>query len=229
MQRFVLAAALAASLIVVACGTASAPSPSPSDAPSPTPVPSESAPPSPTAAPSEAPPSEAPSEAPSDDPVEQAPTAEEQYLIDGVRRGAENCKPVRVDLPDGAVAGIECTADDAAVARVGFYLFEDETSTVSAYLARMAAEGITLDSGSCVDGAGEVEGAYVPFEGQSPWRAGCFINDQGYANYRATLPGSHVYIGILGNSDDMAALEDFAFRGNQDTPGGPTLWTEPES
>jgi len=222
MQRIVLAAALAASFLVVACGSATAPSPSPSADPSPAPVPTESAPPSPTAVPSEAPPTEAPS-----DPVEQAPTAEEQYLIDGVLRGAENCTPVRVELPDGAIAGIECTADDAAVAQVGFYLFEDEASTVNAYLARMAAEGIALDSGSCVDGEGE--GSYVPFEGQSPWRAGFFINDEGYANYRATLPGSHVYIGILGNSDDMTALADFVWLGNQDTPGGPTLWAEPGS
>ena len=45
------------------------------------------------------------------------------------------------------------------------------------------------------------------------------MNDDGYANYRATLPGSHVYIGILGRGDDMVALEDFAWLGSQDAPG----------
>ncbi len=58
-------------------------------------------------------------------------------------------------------------------------------------------------------------------EGLSPDRDGCFINDEGYANYRATRSGSNVYIGILGTSDDMAALADFAWLGSQDTPGNP--------
>lgn len=53
--------------------------------------------------------------------------------------------------------------------------------------------------------------------------AGCFINDQGYANYRVTT-GMGVYIGILGRNDDMGALADFAFLGSQDTPAFPTLW-----
>ena len=54
-------------------------------------------------------------------------------------------------------------------------------------------------------------------------RAGCFINDQGYANYRVTT-GNGVYIGILGRTDDMGALEDFTFLGSQDVPAFPTLW-----
>jgi hypothetical protein len=36
-----------------------------------------------------------------------------------------------------------------------------------------------------------------------------------------------VSIGIRGRSDDMRALEDFAWLGNQDTPGNPTLWGPP--
>ena len=60
-----------------------------------------------------------------------------------------------------------------------------------------------------------------------PYRVGCFINDEGYANYRATLPGSHVYIGILGRSSDSQALAAFTFRGNRDTPSSPTLWADP--
>ena len=95
---------------------------------------------------------------------------------------------------------------------------------LDAYLARMRAEGVAADSGSCRDG--ENEGPYTPGDGMIPFRNGCFINDRGYANYRATLPGSHVYIGILGRSADMAVLEDFAWVGNQDAPGSPTLWSE---
>jgi hypothetical protein len=201
------------------------PSPTPSEVPSPSPAPSQPAAPSPSADPSEAPaPTPVPTDTPSEAPL--TPTPEEQALIDGVLRGGEDCRPVRVDLPEGAIAGIECAADDPAVARLGFYRFPDEATMLAAYFARMASEGIETDSGSCVDGEGE--GSYIPYEGVSPDRAGCFINDEGYANYRATRSGSNVYIGILGTSDDMAALADFAWVGSQDTPGNPTLWGEPD-
>ena len=230
MNRTILAASLAAIFLISACGSASAPSPTPSAPSSPSPVPTEPPPTaSPTADPSVAPPTQTPSETPSEAPSEApvTPTADEQALIDGILRGADDCHPVRDGLPAGAVAGIECASDDPAVARVGFYRFADEDTMLDAYLARMASEGISLDSGGCVDGEGE--GSYVPYEGQSPWRHGCFLNDEGYANYRATLPGARVYIGILGRSDDMAALESFSFLGSQDTPGNPTLWAEPGS
>ena len=95
---------------------------------------------------------------------------------------------------------------------------------LAAYVARMGAEGVTLDSVACVEGEGE--SAYMPGEGEIPNREGCFVNSDGYANYRATLGGDHVYIGVLGRSADMRALEDFAWLGNQDVPGRPTLWSE---
>jgi hypothetical protein len=36
-----------------------------------------------------------------------------------------------------------------------------------------------------------------------------------------------MYVGVLGRTNDMAALRDFAWRGNEDVPGIPTLWHEP--
>jgi hypothetical protein len=222
MHRIVLAASLIVVVLVAACGSAGTPSPSIPLEPAPSPsVPVSEAPsPEPTVAPSDTPTPATPTPTPAE------PTAEEQYLIDGVRRGGQDCRPVRADLPSGAIAGIECTPDDPAVARLGFYLFADEATMLDAYFERMASEGITEESGGCVDGEGE--GSYVPFEGVCPYRNGCFINAEGYANYRATLPGANVYVGILGSSDDMAALADFAWVGNQDTPGNPTLWAEPD-
>jgi len=231
MHRSVVAALFITAILVAACGSAGSPSPSSPADPSPSPS-------LPSAVPSVAP-TDTPSEAPSDpvspapaspapaSPAPVEPSAEEQYLIDGVLRGGDDCRPVRQDLPPGAVAGIECAADDPAVARLGFYLFENDATMLAAYFARMDEEGVVRESGSCVAGEGEGEGAYTPGEGEIPYRAGCFINEEGFANYRVTLPGSHVYIGILGNSDDMAALSDFAWLGSQDTPGNPTLWGEP--
>jgi len=33
-----------------------------------------------------------------------------------------------------------------------------------------------------------------------------------------------VYVGLLGKSNNLEALESFAWKGNQDMPGMPTLW-----
>ena len=105
---------------------------------------------------------------------------------------------------------------------MGFYRFADDEAMIAAYLARMEAEGVDLETGSCLDG--EAEHAYVPNEGFAPERAGCFVNDDGFANYRYTVPGEHLYVGILGQSADAQVLESFAWKGNADTPGVPTLW-----
>ena len=207
------------------------------------PTASPSAPPaSPSASPIVSPPNVTPAPAtpdPSEPPVVATPrptspppaspdfSAAEQYLLDGVQRGAKDCQPAggSDELPQDALAGIECDSTDPAVARVGFYLFANDDDMLAAYLFRMKAEGVALESGTCAEG--ESEHAYVPDEGFAKDRVGCFLNDEGFANYRATRSGSHVYIGILGRSADMVALSDFAWKGNQDTPGSPTLWYEP--
>ena len=234
MSRSVLAASLVAMLVLAGCGAApSAPSPLPSASPAAPSAPPSVAPPS-VAPPSVAPPSVAPSPTPPDatpkPPAAEAPpdfTAAERYLLDRVLRGATDCEPAggSDDLPRDAIAGIECHSDDRAVARIGFYLFANDADMLDAYFFRMNAEGVARDSGTCYEGEGE--GAYTPGEGEIASRNGCFINDEGFANYRATLPGVHVYIGILGRSGDTRAVDAFAWRFNQDVPGVPTLWGEP--
>jgi hypothetical protein len=151
-------------------------------------------------------------------------TDAEQDLLDGVQRGTKNCQPAggSDELPKDALAGIECDSTDPAVARVGFYQFANDEDMLNAYLSRMKAEGVKLESGSCNEG--ESEHAYIPDEGFALDRAGCFVNDEGFANYRYTMTGDHVYIGILGRSADMLALETFAWKGSLDMPGIPTLW-----
>jgi hypothetical protein len=237
MPKMVLAALLVAAFALAACGSPASspigqvpPSPVPSGQPiptaSPVSLPSPSADPSVTPAPSGSPTATA---QPTAKPSPVVTNMNERYLIAGARRDVSRCVPVRTGLPPRAIAGVECRATDAHVAKVGFYLFKTDKDTVNAYVERMRAEGIELDSagGPCIDGEGD--GAYVPWEGPgiAPWRNGCFLNDAGYANFRATLPGSHVYIGVLGRSADMAALADFAWKGNQDTPGAPTVWAAP--
>ena len=190
---FVLGAALVG-VIALACSAGpiapsvapsappTSPSPSPtSPSPSPTVTPPPSvAPPPATPAPTE-PPVVATPRPPTPPPAAPGFSAAEQHLLDGVQRGTKNCEPAggSDDLPRDALAGIECDSTDPAVARVGFYLFANDQDMIDAYLARMAAEGVALDSGSCNDG--ESEQAYIPYEGFAVDRAGCFLNDEGFA------------------------------------------------
>jgi hypothetical protein len=141
-------------------------------------------------------------------------------------RGESDCSPVRgADLPGRAIAGIDCDLVGSPAARMGFYLFKNDHDMLDAYMARVSAENLVVDSGACVPGEGE--GAYIPAgDGFAPDRHACYVNDQGYGNYRATLSGAHVYIGLLGRTKDMRGLEDWAWLGNEDTPGGPTLWQQ---
>jgi hypothetical protein len=226
--RYASAGLLIAVIVLSACTANTTSAPASPSAPPAGPSAAPSAPPSATPLPSVQPPPAPPEPTQQPDVATPRPTAQafsddEQDLLDGVQRGTKNCRPAGSDdLPGGAVAGIECDSTDPAVARIGFYLFGDDQAMVDAYLARMQAEGVEGGTGACSDG--ESEQAYIPGEGFATNRAGCFVNDEGFANYRYTITGDHVYVGILGRSADMAALQDFAWKGNQDVPGMPTLW-----
>ncbi len=237
MNKFVLAASLVAALILSACG-ASTPTPSqtpaspvpsqptvsaPPASPSPS-TPSDPATPEPTAEPPATPvPTVKPTPKPTPKPVSFSRA--ERYLVDGILRGESDCSPVRGDaLPGLAIAGIDCDMIGTPVARMGFYLFKNDDDMLDAYMARVSVENLIVDSGACVPGEGE--GAYIPYGDDefAPDRHACYVNDEGYGNYRATLSGVHVYVGLLGRSANMRSLEDWAWFGNQDTPGNPTLW-----
>jgi hypothetical protein len=229
MPRFRIAPALSliAVVAVAACSANSVSAPASSTPPagpsaSPSAAPVVATPPSATPLPATPAPTEPPVATPR--PTAAGFTDAEQHLLDGVQRGTVNCQPAGRDseLPKNAVAGIECDSTDPAVARIGFYAFANDEDMLATYLARMHAEGVEVESGTCNEG--ESEHAYIPDEGFAQDRAGCFLNADGFANYRYTVSGNHVYVGLLGKSNNLDALENFAWKGNQDMPGRPTLW-----
>jgi hypothetical protein len=233
VNKLVLAASLVAALILSACGAST---PTPSQTPA-SPVPSQ---PTVSASPASPSPSTPSDPATPEPPATPVPTVKptpkptpkpvsfsraERYLVDGILRGESDCSPVRGDaLPGLAIAGIDCDLIGTPVARMGFYLFKNDDDMLDAYMARVSVENLIVDSGACVPGEGE--GAYIPYGDDefAPDRHACYVNDEGYGNYRATLSGVHVYVGLLGRSANMRSLEDWAWFGNQDTPGNPTLW-----
>ena len=245
MSKLILAASLVAVLILAACGAGPTTSTPPGGSTPPAPSVPASVPPSvdpssapsvppatpaPTATPAPStPPAATPDPTPSPKPTPVVLKVEEVYLMAGVRKGLTNCVPVRENLPKETTGAIECSADDPAVAKVGFYLFDGSAAALDAYYARFRAEGVPLNEGTCFEGTGVAEGPYIPGPDDTDSRVGCFINDQGYANLRVTMPGFLLYIGVLGTSADTKSLEEFTFRGNVDVPGFPTLWVEPEN
>jgi hypothetical protein len=155
-------------------------------------------------------------------------SAEEASIFTGLRPDARfACAARREDLPAGAVAGVECSPQVKGIDRIGVYQFASRDDLLETYFARLAEAGVKPRSGSCPEGPGEA--AYTPGDSEAdvaPYRNGCFVNEFGNANYRFTAPGAMVYVGILGKGKDLAALHDWAWRGNQDVPGSPTVWLD---
>jgi hypothetical protein len=237
MTRLVFAASLITAFVFAACGGPTPPPSQPAVVAPPS-QPSVSAPPA-SPEPSDPPvvtpdppvvtpaPTVRPTPKPTPRPTETSFDRAERYLIDGIMRGEGDCSPVRSSaLPGQAIAGIDCDVVGSPVARMGFYLFRNDDDMLDAYMARMAAEGIVIDSGACAPGEGE--SAYIPYAENetAPDRHACFLNDDGYGNYRATLSGAHVYVGLLGRNADFERLADWAWFGNEDVPGTPTLWQQ---
>ena len=151
-------------------------------------------------------------------------------LLSGLRDDVRAGCTIAATLPSRATAGVECQPTGGAAEQVGAYLFKTDEAMLSAYFARMAAEGVKPQRGSCPTSAGD--GIYVPTPGDDaagPARIGCFVNEFGISNYRITYPDAHVYVGVLGRDRDMDVLGDWIWRGNQDQPGSPTIWRDPST
>jgi hypothetical protein len=166
---------------------------------------------------------------PTSPPISASPTPEEAHLLAGIRLDVQGtCAPLRADLPDGTLAAIACRPVSDVVLRAAVYLYNTQDALMAAYLARLAMLDVRPRSngGSCEPGRAS-EGAYTPGdEGPdlSPTRGACYLDDAGDADYLATLP-PFVMIEIDGLVPDPEAAQHFAWLGNQDVPGSPTLWS----
>jgi hypothetical protein len=169
-------------------------------------------------------------------------TPDEAALVEGIRADARvGCVPIRTDLPTDASAGVGCRPDTDLVASVGVYLFPDDREATRAYLERLDAYGIEPRSGSCAAGSpggdrawtpgddvGQLtaaEGVMLDGEVYALSREGCFIDENGHANSRATC--GRRYIGVLGKTADLEALDRWTRQypkgASMDTPAPPGI------
>ena len=155
-------------------------------------------------------------------------TQEELVLLSGMRLDLGGvCAPHRVDLAERALAGVECIPPSDVVDHVTVHLFNSEEDLLAAYQSRLAAHGVPMrtNAGQCLVGQPS-EGAYTPEAGGGDLvstRGGCYIDDAGHAHYAATMP-PFVLLEVDGRVADSVAVQRYAWLGNQDQPGSPTIW-----
>ena len=222
--RSIVLAAFVVSALAIGCSSSPFPSAvTPTEpAASPSSVPNPSTPPSsaPTAstAPSPQPTASPLASAPDDPPPSFSPA--ESTLLEALRADARvGCAPRRADLPDGAVAGIECHIGTSLVDRVGVYGFDGSrtSSARTAYLGRLDKAGVIPGTGDCKSGrAGDAAWpANVDDVGGDDSlrdeRSGCFLDENGIANIRLTCYGE-IYMGVLGRNSDIAALYSWSWK-----------------
>jgi len=228
LRRILLTAAIG--LLIVACSTpgsaptgvpatpSAPPTAAPSVAPSPNVSPNPTTTPDVSPRPSVAPPSVKPSPSPTPAPVF---SAAEKRLVEALRADVRvGCAPRRSDLPQDAVAGVECHLTTALVDRVGIYSFKEEIASdaaLQAYLVRLVDNGVNPRTGDCLKGVpGDSSWpSYLPDEdedlGYRLERSGCFLDENGMANVRLTCYDS-LYVGILGRTADLAGLYKWSWR-----------------
>ena len=106
------------------------------------------------------------------------------------------------------------------------FLFNSQADLLDSYQARLGAHGVAMRSngGPCAAGRSS-EGSYVPGDGAGfvPERGGCYEDEAGLAHYAVTSP-PYVMAEVDGSVGDGTAVQRFAWLGNQDVPGGPTIW-----
>lgn len=164
-------------------------------------------------------------------------SADEAALLAELRPDAAvDCAPRRTNLPALAIAGIECRVGTTLVSRVGAYRFRDANDAATTYLERLASYGVELATGDCLagssgdaawkpgDGTTGTDASSIRFRDTGPWsvgRSGCFLDENGVANARATCGAT--YIGVLGRNEDLAAVQRWLWA----SPDGPVAAGEP--
>jgi hypothetical protein len=138
-------------------------------------------------------------------------------IMDGLRRDLSHCNERKENLPPRTVAAVECRPDADLVESVGFFLFAKKADMLDVYTTRLAANGVEGDGGDCLSG----EPGDKPWTSNGADRAGCFLNSQGNANTRFTISKGPLYIGVLGNDDDIASLMEWSTGGSK----GTDLWS----
>jgi hypothetical protein len=159
-----------------------------------------------------------------------SPSGPAPDLLAGTRLDlADSCEAIPLDLTSKADAGLMCKPNSKAVESVVILRFPSADALLSTYFERIDNNGIGRRShgGRCEAGVAS-EGAYTPGDGGAtlmPGRSACWVDEAGTAHYLATI-SPWVLVEVTGTGGDTMAVQDWAWLGNRDQPGSPTVWGE---
>lgn len=154
------------------------------------------------------------------------PTDPMKYLRAGIPKAVRpTCRQASGTLPPATIAALDCKPDAKAIDTITYFLMRPADARAT-WQERMAEYGLKA-GGNCAKGKAGI---------QSNKRAlsiGCYKNEPGYANLRlaSSKVCPAVYVGVLGNTQDIATLwkayqrvagegwTDPGFGGRQDAPG----------
>ena len=173
----------------------------------------------------------------------QARSAAEQQLLAGIRADlvAVGCRPLDSELPVAATAGVGCDVGSDLVEGARFYQFDSMDALMAVYESHLAQYGVPLATDEPEDRIGQTprdcwrgyasESNYWPAGGGFGMnREGCFINEDGFANLSYVWGDPLVFVEVLGNNPDIAALKAWSWydeAGDEPASGGPGLWQPP--
>ena len=156
-----------------------------------------------------------------------SPNPVEADLLFGVRRDAAvDCTPEREGLPAGALGAVTCLPMNGLITRFTLVRWETEEALLAAYFGALAEHGVAPRSGDCFSGG---ESAYWPGDDvglQVTGRQGCFSAGDERVILMTMPPTVLAEIHGVPSPDDPGAFEIWPWRGNQDAPGGPTVFGE---
>jgi hypothetical protein len=157
-----------------------------------------------------------------------SPSAEAAVLLRGMRTDLnDRCVPLADGLPAAAVAGVACTPAGAAVDSASVFLFDTQEAMLGAYATWLAGHELSILDRSPGCGPDSVaESAWLPsVEGDTlPQRGACQVGVDGRARGAITLP-PFVLVTYEGAATDPTAVAQWAWLGNRDQPGSPTVWS----
>jgi hypothetical protein len=159
------------------------------------------------------------------------PSEGEQMLLGGLRTDLQGaCGPVRETLPVAAVAGLACVSTtNGDVSTVTLDLFDEPEAMLDAYAVRLEAAGVQpmTNDGACA-GVTSAEGPWIPAQDPSgiAERGACWLGEDGVPMAMLTEP-PYLLVTVTGTpGTDLDRVWRYAWLGNQDVPGAPTVWRE---
>jgi hypothetical protein len=157
-----------------------------------------------------------------------SPSAETAVLLRGMRLDLQDrCAPSTTGLPTAAVAGVTCKPAGAAVDAASVFLFDTQATMLEAYAGWLEGHSLRIADTSPGCGAGSnAESAWLPDGGGGAplaERGACQVGLDGRVRGAITLP-PFVLVTYEGPATDPVAVARWAWLGNKDQPGSPTVW-----